>query len=962
MTAIATGFRSPLPAGYGYSLTQDHNERSQFLYDSDSGFEYHIGEDWANGAANAEGPALATANGIVIRAGNVSSWGNIVVVKHTLPDGSTVSSIYGHLASIYVSVGQDVSIGQELGLIGDGGFSTGAHLHFGIYLGDLTGIVPIGLVQDNPDPDPNNSGYVDPSNFLTNHPGPVQPDLDARNGDPDFAATLSASSVAQGTDVTITYRVSSWGPGNAPGSSSGIYLSANNVFDTGDTLLTTDAVGALAANVGSTETATFSTSSIAAGNYFIFAVADYNNAIAEANETNNPSNGVALTVTSSPPPPPPPPGDDYPANANTSGVVTPGGGQVVGNIETAADRDWFRLQVSQGLTYTINLVNGSPPQSSPFLADPEVYLYNASSQLVASNDDFGGLNSQLTFTAAYTGNYFVGAGEHGDNDTGTYRLSVAASPPPPPPPPPPPGPSGVSINDVSITEGNSGTKLLTFTVSRTGGTAAFDVNYATSDGGAMTADSDYVATSGTLNFGTNVNTQTVSVTINGDTKFELDEAFFVSLSGASNGATISDSQGLGTIVNDDPLPAGSVSINDVSVTEGDSGTKQMTFTVTRTGGTAAFAVNYATANGTATSADGDYNSAFGTLNFGANVNSLPVTVTINGDTKFEPDQTFFINLTGATNGAAISDSQGQGTIINDDSPASDFGGDGKSDVLWRNDNGQVYGWQMNGLTIGSEGAVRAPDATWHIQDTGDFGGDGRSDVLWRNDNGQVYIWQMNGLTIGPEGYVRGADASWHVQGTGDFGGDGKSDVLWRNDNGQVYIWQMNGSTIASEGFVRGADASWRIQGTGDFDGDGKSDLLWRNTSGQVYIWEMDGLGIKAEGYVRGADLSWHIQDTGDFNGDGRSDVLWRNDNGQVYIWEMNGLSILAEGAVRGADNTWHVQGTGDFNGDGRDDVSWRNDNGQAYLWQMNGLAIGSEGAVRAADNSWHMVGHHFDLV
>ena len=84
--------------------------------------------------------------------------------------------------------------------------------------------------------------------------------------------------------------------------------------------------------------------------------------------------------------------------------------------------------------------------------------------------------------------------------------------------------------------------MATFTVTRTGGTAAFDVNYATSDGTATVADGDYVAASNTLHFGANQNTQTISVTINGDTKVEGNETFNVDLSGATNGATISDSQ------------------------------------------------------------------------------------------------------------------------------------------------------------------------------------------------------------------------------------------------------------------------------------------------------------------------------------------------------------------------------------------------------------------------------------
>ena len=112
-------------------------------------------------------------------------------------------------------------------------------------------------------------------------------------------------------------------------------------------------------------------------------------------------------------------------------------------------------------------------------------------------------------------------------------------------------PGTVSINDVTISEGNSGTQVATFTVTRSGGTAAFDVNFATSNGTATVADNDYVAASNTLHFGVNENTKTISVTINGDTKVEANETFNVLLSNATNGATISDNQGVGTITNDD---------------------------------------------------------------------------------------------------------------------------------------------------------------------------------------------------------------------------------------------------------------------------------------------------------------------------------------------------------------------------------------------------------------------------
>jgi hypothetical protein len=246
----------------------------------------------------------------------------------------------------------------------------------------------------------------------------------------------------------------------------------------------------------------------------------------------------------------------------------------------------------------------------------------------------------------------------------------------------------------------------------------------------------------------------------------------------------------------------------------------------------------------------------------------------------------------------------------------DFNNNGASDILWRNDSGQVYFWNMFGSQVISEGApAHAPVPNdWHIQETGDFNGDGSSDILWRHDSGQTYIWEMNGQNVKAEGTIAHAAVpnDWHIQGTGDFDGDAKSDILWRHDSGQVYIWEMNGLGVRAEGTVVHAPVrnDWHVQGLGDFNNDGNSDILWRHDSGQVYIWEMNGLGIKAEGTVVHAPVpnDWHIQDIGDFNNDGSSDIVWRHDSGQVYVWLMNGLNVEAEGGVPHAAVTsdWHI--------------------------------------------------------
>lgn len=231
----------------------------------------------------------------------------------------------------------------------------------------------------------------------------------------------------------------------------------------------------------------------------------------------------------------------------------------------------------------------------------------------------------------------------------------------------PPTPPTISINDSTVAEGNTGTTNATFTVSLSAASAQqVTVAYATADGTAA-AGSDYQAATGTLTFAANETSKTINVAVNGDTTVESDETFSVNLSNPTN-ATIADGQGTGTITNDDqtpPPPTPTISINDASAAEGNSGTSNLTFTVTLSAAsTQSVTVAYATTDGSA-AAPGDYVASSGTLTFAAGETTKPVTVTINGDTTVEPDETFTVNLTNPTN-ATIADGQGTGTITNDD--------------------------------------------------------------------------------------------------------------------------------------------------------------------------------------------------------------------------------------------------------------------------------------------------------
>jgi len=303
---------------------------------------------------------------------------------------------------------------------------------------------------------------------------------------------------------------------------------------------------------------------------------------------------------------------------------------------------------------------------------------------------------------------------------------------------------------------------------------------------------------------------------------------------------------------------------------------------------------------------------------------------------------------------------------------SDFNGDCKSDLLWRNTGTeQVYFWLMNGTTFTSSGSPGAPTSDWVIQAVGDFDGDGKSDVLWRNSTtGEVYIWLMNGTTFTSSGSLGTVSQDWSIAGVGDFNGDGKADILWQNSTtGQVYIWFMNGTTMNGGGSVNYVSSGWNIVGIGDFNGDGDADILWQNgATGQVYVWLMNGTAITSTGSPGSPAPEWGIQGVGDFDGNGKSDILWQDSiTGQIYIWFMNGTTYSSTSTpgsasppqstvcCSGVGNGWSIQGVGDYDGSGRAGILWRQlTTGQVYIWLMNGSTIGSTGTPATPAAAWQL--------
>jgi hypothetical protein len=218
----------------------------------------------------------------------------------------------------------------------------------------------------------------------------------------------------------------------------------------------------------------------------------------------------------------------------------------------------------------------------------------------------------------------------------------------------------------SANEGNSGTTSFDFPVNLSVAAGApVVVRYHTTDGTATAADNDYVAATDSITIASGASSGTIHVTVKGDTKYEGNETFGVTLTsaaGATLGATVSAT---GTIVNDDAVPVVSI-VPSASVAEGNAGVTVLSVGFSLSNPSSQdVSVHWATSDNTATAADNDYSPGSGTVTIPAGQTTNSFTVGVNGDTKYENNESFSITFS-SPSGATLGNTTATCTITNDD--------------------------------------------------------------------------------------------------------------------------------------------------------------------------------------------------------------------------------------------------------------------------------------------------------
>jgi len=283
---------------------------------------------------------------------------------------------------------------------------------------------------------------------------------------------------------------------------------------------------------------------------------------------------------------------------------------------------------------------------------------------------------------------------------------------------------------------------------------------------------------------------------------------------------------------------------------------------------------------------------------------------------------------------------------------SDFDGDGRSDILWRNTaSGANTIWRSG--SAAAQTAVTPVSLGWRVVGLGDYNGDNRAHILWRNTgNGANVIWR-SGSSGSQQAIVGVANPAWSVAGSGDYNGDGRADLLWRATTGANALWlSANAGTQPTMPVV---SPSWRIVGSGDYNGDGRRDILWRNAStGANLIWRSAN-PAQQQAVTAVGNPAWSVVGSGDYNGDGLADILWRNGTtGANVIWRS--ASANSQQAMPSTAPSWRVAASGDYNGDGRADILWRNASTGANAIWLSGNAGTPQSIVAVPNLTWTIMG------
>jgi hypothetical protein len=431
-------------------------------------------------------------------------------------------------------------------------------------------------------------------------------------------------------------------------------------------------------------------------------------------------------------------------------------------------------------------------------------------------------------------------------------------------------------------------------------------------------------------------------------------------------------------------PAITLSVSSPTpIPEGDSGTTDMMFVVTRSGDTEpAVQVDYATQDGTA-HAGTDYVATSGTVSFGPGETTKTIPVPIIGNTILQSDRSFTVALSNPLASAAFAPQQ---TFATGNAPNSvevaDFNGDGKADLVVANHNDGTVSVLLNTTAPGSSTPGFAPQETFAAGSgpfyvaVADFNGDGRPDLVLANSSSNTVSVLLNTTAPGATTPSFAAQETFATGSTpsslavADFNGDGIADLAVANQNDNTVSVLFN---TTAPGATTPSFAAQQTFATGsvplsvavaDLNGDGKLDLVVANdlSNTVTVLLNTTAAGTTTpsfspqETFATGSDPASVV--VADFNGDGKPDLAVANNASSTVSVLLNTTAPGATTPSFSPQRTFAIgflafsMTVADVNGDGRADLIAANSNSNSVSVLLNTTAPGASTPSFAAQETF----------
>jgi hypothetical protein len=256
----------------------------------------------------------------------------------------------------------------------------------------------------------------------------------------------------------------------------------------------------------------------------------------------------------------------------------------------------------------------------------------------------------------------------------------------------------------------------------------------------------------------------------------------------------------------------------------------------------------------------------------------------------------------------------------------DLNGDGRSDMLMRNHEGDIGSYQVVGGQYQWTALAQAK-MTYSVAGVGDFDGDHKSDLLLRNN----VTGDLNFYSAGSTLRTIGASSnSYAVVATGDFDRDGTSDILFRDAAGDMGFYRMSAGATTGWGHLGPSSTDYTVVGVGDLDGDGGDDILFRNMTaggqGALGFYHLQNGALTSWGSIATSSTAYTVVGVADFDGNGSADILFRNDTtGDTGFYKIDHGHFVDWVNVQSSSPDYRVVNVGDFDNNGSVDILFENE-------------------------------------